>query len=237
MEWTFFNSVTLDWEFISGLISVILVNIILSGDNAVVIAMAVRSLPRADRKRGIIIGAAGAVIIRIIFTFFVSSMLRAPYLKFAGGALILWLAIKLFVDLTPEEDHDREAGTIWQALKIIVVADITMSLDNMLGVGAAARGDAFLLVFGLATSIPVLIFASNFLSVLMDKYPIILYIGAALLGKVGAEMMITDSIITKWWHPGDTTMILIEVVAAIGVVLVGRAWARMSLRNRRIGEE
>ena len=215
----------------------ILVNVILSGDNAVVIAMAVRSLPRADRRRGIIIGAAGAVIIRIVLTFFVSSMLNIPYLKFVGGALILWLAVKLFVDITPEGDPDREARTIWQALKIIVVADITMSLDNMLGVGAAARRNMFLLIFGLATSIPVMIFASNFLSVLMDKYPLILYVGAALLGKVGAEMMISDPFIVQWLNPGDMVMFIIEAVTAIGVVLVGRTWARMTLRNRQVDGE
>jgi YjbE family integral membrane protein len=232
MEWTLLSGLTFDWEFFSGLISVILVNVILSGDNAVVIAMAVRSLPRIDRRRGIIIGAAGAVLIRIVLTFFVSSMLRVPYVKLVGGALILWLAVKLFVDITPEEDHDRDARTIWQALQIIVVADITMSLDNMLGVAAAARGNVFLLIFGLATSIPVMILASNFLSVLMDKYPIILYVGAALLGKVGAEMTLTDPIIVGWLRPGHIAIITLEVIAAIGVVLVGRAWAGITLRNR-----
>ncbi len=231
MDMTFLNSLTLDWDFFSGLTSVIIVNVILSGDNAVVIAMAVRSLPRSQRKRGIVIGAAGAVLLRVVLTFFVARMLQTPYLKLVGGLVIVWLAVKLFVDVTPENDDDPKAGTVWQALKIIVIADLTMSLDNVLGVGAASRGNAFLLIFGLATSIPVMIFASSLLTMLMDKYPIILYIGAAVLGKVGAEMILTDPVVTQWLSPGDFVIYTVEAMFAIGVILAGKAWVKWTLRN------
>lgn len=216
------GTINLDWEFFSSLFSIILINVVLSGDNAVVIAMAVRSLPRSQRQKGILIGAAGAVLLRIILTFFVARFLQTPYLKLVGGVLILWLAVKLFTDVNQENDEEREANTIWQALKIIVIADITMSLDNMLGVGAASKGNLFLLVFGLATSIPIMIFTSNLLSMLMDKYPIIITIGAALLGKVGAEMIITDAVLKPLLPNSDLFSYLVEGGGAIGVVLIGK---------------
>jgi YjbE family integral membrane protein len=226
MDLGYFGSISLDWTFISGLLSVIIVNVILSGDNAVVIAMAVRSLPRAQRQKGILVGAGGAVLLRIVLTFFVASLLQIPYLKIAGGALILWLAVRLFLDAAPEDDESREAGTLWQALKIIVIADITMSLDNMLGVGAASKGNLFLLIFGLGTSIPIMVVASSMLSMLMDKYPIIIYIGAAVLGKVGGEMIITDPIVIEKLVPSDILIYFVEALAAAGVIVVGRLWAR-----------
>jgi YjbE family integral membrane protein len=231
MDLGILGNVTFDWDFLSGLISVIIVNVILSGDNAVVIAMAVRSLPRSQRKKGIIIGAAGAVLLRIVLTFFVARMLQTPYLKLIGGLVIVWLAVKLFADVTPEDEVDQEAGTIWQAFKIIVIADITMSLDNMLGVGAASRGNVFLLIFGLATSIPIMIFASNLLSMLMDKYPIILYFGAALLGKVGGEMIITDPAVTQILTPSEFFIYIVEGGVAIGVIIAGKLWVRLMRRN------
>ncbi len=222
MDLGMLGTINLDWEFFSGLFSIILINVVLSGDNAVVIAMAVRSLPRSQRQKGILIGAAGAVFLRVILTFFVARFLQTPYLKLVGGVLILWLAVKLFTDVNQENDEDKEANTIWQALKIIVIADITMSLDNMLGVGAASRGNLFLLVFGLATSIPIMIFTSNLLSMLMDKYPIIITIGAALLGKVGAEMIITDPVLIPLLPTGDVFSYLVEGGGAIGVVVAGK---------------
>jgi YjbE family integral membrane protein len=226
MDLGILGAVTFDWAFFAGLFSVIVVNVILSGDNAVVIAMAVRSLPKQQRRRGIIIGAAGAVLLRIVFTLFIARLLQTPYLKLLGGLIIVWLAVKLFVDVNQENDLDEEAGTIWQALKIIVIADATMSLDNMLGVGAASGGNVFLLVFGLATSIPIMIFASNLLSALMDKYVIVLYFGAAVLGKVGGEMIITDPAVIGFLAPSEFLVYAVEGGLAVGVIIVGKLWVR-----------
>lgn len=233
MDFGILGTINLDWEFFSSLFSIILINVVLSGDNAVVIAMAVRSLPRAQRQKGILLGTAGAVILRIILTFFVARFLQTPYLKLIGGALIVYLAVKLFVDVNPEDDDEREANSIWQALKIIVVADVTMSLDNMLGVGAASKGNLFLLIFGLTTSIPIMIFTSNLLSMLMDKYPIIVTIGAALLGKVGAEMIVTDPVVSPFLPHSDLFEYAAMLVGAVGVIITGKflGW----LNRRRAG--
>lgn len=221
------HAITLDWDFVSGLLSVIIVNVILSGDNAVVIAMAVRSLPKPQRRRGVIIGAAAAVVLRIVLTLFVARMLLVPYLKLAGGLIIVWLAIKLFADTGSDDAAGQEAGSLWQALRIILIADVTMSLDNMLGVGAAAHGNTFLLVFGLATSIPIMIFASNLLSALFDSYPIILHVGAAILGKVGGELILTDPVVKQWLSPSEFLHYLFEAMFAVGVILVGKMWVRL----------
>ena len=234
MDLGMLGTINLDWEFFSSLFSIILINVVLSGDNAVVIAMAVRSLPRAQRQRGILLGAAGAVVLRIVMTFFVAQFLQTPYLKLIGGALILYLAVKLFVDVNPEDDDEREANSVWQALKIIVVADVTMSLDNILGVGAASKGNLFLLIFGLTTSIPIMIFTSNLLSMLMDKYPIIVTIGAALLGKVGAEMMITDPVSAPFLPHSDLFEYAAMVVGAVGVIIVGKLWGWINRRKAGI---
>ncbi len=185
------------WGFISAVMSIVLIDLVLAGDNAVVIAMAVRSLPGRQRTWGIALGAGGAVIIRVICTFLVAQLLVMPYVKFIGGAVILWIAVKLLTQGT-EEHHAQQvaAAGLWQALWIIVVADLSMGIDNMLAVGAASHGNMFLLLFGLALSIPFVVFMSNMLSKLMDRYPIILWVGAAILGRVGGEMMITD----PWIH-------------------------------------
>ena len=188
-------------EFFHALFSIVIIDLILAGDNAVVIAMAVRSLPADQRRKGIFFGAGAAVILRVILTFFVSQLLQINYIKLVGGCLILWIAVKLFVEGAPEESLDKEATTIGQAVKLIVIADITMSLDNMLAVGGASHGNLFLLLFGLGLSIPFVVLTSNLLSMLMDKYPIILYIGAAILGRVGGEMIITDPVVVSWLAP------------------------------------
>ena len=180
------------WEFFAAIMSIILIDLVLAGDNAVVIAMAVRKLPGRQRLWGIALGAGGAVIVRVICTFLVAQLLNMPFIKLVGGAVIIWIAVKLLTDGADEECKDHECGNIWQALWIIIVAVMSMGIDNMLAVGAASKGNMFLLLFGLALSIPLVVFMSNMLSKLMDKYPIILWAGGAILGKVGGEMMITD---------------------------------------------
>ena len=188
--------VAFTWEFFAAVMSIVLIDLVLAGDNAVVIAMAVRSLPGKQRLWGIALGAGGAVVVRVICTFLVAQLLNMPFIKLVGGAVIIWIAVKLFTEGADEDYKERESGNIWQALWIIIVADMSMGIDNMLAVGAASHGNLFLLIFGLALSIPFVVLMSNTLSKLMDKYPIILWAGAAILGKVGGEMMITD----PWIH-------------------------------------
>ena len=213
--------ISLDWAFFSGLLSVIMIDLILAGDNAVVIAMAVQSLKGRQRTWGIVLGAGAAVLLRVVCTFFAAQMLKVALLKFLGGALIAWIAVKLLVQ-GAEEKKVGEAGNIWQAVKLIVVADIVMSIDNMLAVAGASKGDAFLLLFGLGFSIPLVVGTSALLSMLMDKYPIIIYIGAAVLGKVAGEMMITDALIQRTFQPPHYLVYVAEATFAVGVIVVGK---------------
>ena len=213
--------VSFDYTFLSALLSVILIDLILAGDNAVVIALAVRNLKGRQKTWGLILGAGAAVMLRVICTFFAAQMLRIMFLKFIGGALIAWVAVKL---LTQEDEDEKvsEASNLMQAIKLIVIADIVMSLDNMLAVAGASKGNAFLLVFGLGLSIPLVVGTASFLSRLMEKYPVIVVIGSAVLGKVAGEMMITDPWIQKTFQIPHWAVYVVEAVCAVVVVVVGK---------------
>ncbi len=214
--------VSFDADFYSGLLSIIIVNIILSGDNAVVIALAVRSLPRSQCLKGIIFGSAAAVLLRIVLTFFAAQMLQISFLKLGGGVLIAWIAVKLFLDDSGGHAKSEDASNFAQAIRIILIADLVMSLDNVLAVAGASKGNLFLLSFGLAMSIPIVVGTSSLLSRLMDKYPIIIYIGAAVLGKVAGEMIITDPIVIQYLNLNIPVQYLVEAVFTIGVVVLGK---------------
>ncbi len=229
------GTISFTWSFFSDLLSIILINLVLSGDNAVVIAMAVRSLPARQKRKGIAFGAAIAVLLRVALTFFVSQLLQANGVRLFGGVLILWIAVKLFVDGSPDEAARKEAGSVYQAIKLILVADITMSTDNVLALGAAAHGNLFLLLFGLALSIPFVIFTSNLLSMLMDRHPVIIYIGAAILGRVGGEMIITDSLMISWINPGIALEYGTQAAFTIAVLIVGQVLVMRKKRKESAG--
>jgi YjbE family integral membrane protein len=221
-----FSNTTWDLKFFLSMLNIIFINLILSGDNAVLIAMAVRKLPKKQRVKGIAFGSGAAVLLRIILTFFVAQLLEITFLKLIGGALILWIAVKLFIEGGGEDSADKEVGTLWQAIKIIIIADLTMSLDNVLAVAGASQGNLFLLLFGLTLSIPLVVFTSNLLSILMDKYPIIIIFGAAILGRVGGEMIMSDKFIENRLHPGKLWEYSIQAFFAVGVIIVGKLWLK-----------
>jgi YjbE family integral membrane protein len=223
--------ISLDVAFLSSLFSIVIIDLVLAGDNAVVIAMAVRSLPKEQRRKGIIYGSLAAVLLRVALTFFVAQLLSMNYVKLVGGIIILWIAVKLFVEDEEAVETHKEAATLRHAIRLIVIADITMALDNMLAVGAASHGNLFLLLFGLGLSIPLIIFTSTLLSRLMDKFPIIIYIGAALLGKIGGEMIITDPVITRLLAPSKLVTYSVELFFAAGVIIAGRFWMQRSRRG------
>lgn len=225
--------ISFSWEFVAAFLSIVLIDLILAGDNAVVIAMAVRSLPRKQRQKGILLGSGAAVVLRVILTFFAAQLLQMPYVKFIGGILILWIAVKLFVEGVPEEEGHREAKTIGQAMWVIVVADLTMSVDNVLAVAGASKGNLFLLIFGLGLSIPFVVFTSSLLSMLMDKYPFIIYVGSAILGKVGAEMIFTDPVITGHFNPSVVFQYAMEALFAVGVIGIGKLWVHWKISSRK----
>lgn len=207
-------------DFLIRGLKVVLVDILLAGDNAVLIAMAVRGLPPSQRKQGIFAGAGVAVLLRIILTFFAAKLLGLPYLRLIGGAMVLWIAVKLLVDAAEHEKPGKTATTLWQAVWLILVADITMSLDNILAVAAASKGDLALLIFGLGLSIAFVVFTSDIVSKLMDRFPVIIYFGSAILGQVGGEMIVAD------FHVSHTVSIATQAGCAVAVVGLGRFLAK-----------
>jgi YjbE family integral membrane protein len=224
--------VQFNWDFVVGFLSIVVIDLVLAGDNAVVIAMAVRTLPREERRIGIIFGAGAAVLLRVVLTFFAAQLLQVQFVKFVGGLLIIWIGIKLFIEGVPDEEVHRTAKTLWQAIWVIVVADITMSTDNVLAVAGASKGNLFLLIFGLGLSIPLVVFTSNLLSMLMDKYPAVIYVGAAILGRVGGEMMITDPFIQESFHPPKVLQYGVEIFFTVGVIVAGKLWLRRQRRRQ-----
>jgi YjbE family integral membrane protein len=223
------GQISFSWDFVVSFFSIILINLILSGDNAVIIALAVRSLPRPQRIKGIAFGSSVAVVLRVVLTFFAARLLEIQFVKFFGGAVIIWIAVKLFVEVTDEKEVHKEAKTLWQAIWVILIADITMSLDNVLAVAAASKGNLFLLLFGLGLSIPLVVFTSNLLSKLMDKYPVLIYVGAAILGRVGGEMMISDPFVFGRLHPSPIVQYCVEFFFMVGVLVAGKVWLKWAM--------
>ena len=227
MDFGILGHIEFTWDFVFGFISIIIIDIMLAGDNAVVIAMAVRGLPRKQRMKGIAFGAGAAVILRVALTFVAAQLLLIRFVKFIGGALIIWIGTKLFIEGVPEEEVEKQVKTLWQAIWVIMIADITMSTDNVLAVAGASKGNLFLLLFGLGLSIPFVVFTSNLLAMLMDKYPVLVYVGAAILGRVGGEMMITDPFIHELLHPSRMVEYGVQAFFTIGVIVAGKLWIRM----------
>jgi YjbE family integral membrane protein len=213
-------------EFFLSALSIVLIDVLLGGDNAVVIALVVKSLPPKQRRIGISAGAGGAVVLRIIFTFFAAQLLQIRFVKFFGGLLILWIAVKLLSEAEEDPANHPGAHGLWRAMWLILVADLTMSIDNILAVAAASKGNLGLLIFGLGLSIPFVIFTSSLLSRIMDRFPIVVYIGAAILGRVGGDMMITDPWITSLLHPSQATEWSVQIFFAIAVVIAGKLLSR-----------
>ena len=221
-----------DQQFWIGLGQIILVNIVLSGDNAVVIALAARGLPERQQKQAVLWGSGAAVVMRIVLTIVAVELLRLPYLKLVGAALLLWIAVQL---LLPEGDGGDDidgSGNMLAAIKTILIADLVMSLDNVIAVAAAAKDNTTLLIIGLAISIPLVIFGSTLLLKLMDRFPMIVTGGAALLGWVAGEMAVTDPSVKSWVDASAGWLHYAAPAAgAVLVVLIGRWMARRAERR------
>ena len=213
------------------LLEIIGVNIVLSGDNAVVIALACRTLPPSKQRLAIFFGAAGAIVLRAVLTVFAALLLSRPYLKLAGGGLLLWIAIKL---LLPDDEGDGETegnAGIYAAIKTIVIADLVMSLDNVLGVAAVAKGDVVLLVMGLLISMPLIIYGSTLIMGLMGRFPVLITLGAALLGYVAGEMMVSDPVAVPWIEANAAWLhMFAPLLGAVLVVFAGKYFAHRKKR-------
>jgi YjbE family integral membrane protein len=179
-------------DFWIGLLKIIWINIILSGDNAVVIALAARSLPPQQQKQAIMFGSGAAVVLRVVLTVVAAKLLQLPYLQIIGGILLLWIGVQLLGEEEEGEDGKEGGGGMMAAVRTILIADLVMSLDNVIAVAAAAKGNTALLVIGLAISIPLVIFGSTLMIKLMERYPVIVLLGAALIGWVGGETIVSD---------------------------------------------
>lgn len=184
--------------FWTSLLQIIWIDLLLSGDNAIVIAMAVRSLPEKQRKIGIWLGCGAAVGLRILFAVVVSYLLNIPFLKVVGALLLFWIAIKLAKGEEESHSEIEASDNLWKAVRTIAIADAVMSLDNVLAIAAAARGHFELFVFGLLLTIPLIIFGANVLSKVLERFPILVWIGAALLGWIAGEMLISDIAVLQW---------------------------------------
>jgi YjbE family integral membrane protein len=228
--------------FWKSLVEIIIVNIILSGDNAVVIALAARHLPHKQQKAAIFWGSAAAIVLRVVLTLFAVQLLQFPYLKLIGAGLLIWIGAKL---LLPEEEDGQDGVTgdgkgLFGAIRTILIADLVMSLDNVIAVAAAAEtgpvhGRVALLIIGLGLSIPLIIVGSQLLLKLMERWPVIITLGAALLGFVAGEMAVTDPAIEEWFHSHFGHLdYVVSAFFAVLVVVIGLTWAkRLEQRGRK----
>ena len=216
---------------------IIFINVLLSGDNAIVIAMACRGLPEQQRRWGLIFGAGMAALLRIVFTVILASLMMLSYVKLIGGAGLLYIAAKLLVPEEADRSDLQATAQLWRAVMVIAVADIIMSFDNVVAIAAAARGDYLLLAIGLAISIPLLVVGAALMSALLDRYPILIWFGAALLGWIAGETMATDpAVVSRSASLGDAAVRQVEFAGAAGgaalAVAAGGLWQR--LRESRV---
>jgi YjbE family integral membrane protein len=204
-------------QFMFSVLQIIWIDILLSGDNAVVIALACRSLPPRQRRVGIVLGAAVAVGLRIIFALMITQLLAMPFLKLVGGLLLLWIAVKLIAGEEEEEKDIQPSETLWKAVRTIAIADAVMSLDNVVAIAAASHGNVWLFVFGLLFSIPLIVMGATLVMTLLARFPILIWAGAVLLGWVAGHMLATDPWLVEKY--GQATMKALETPTAVAAAL------------------
>ena len=224
-------------EFWIDLLKIIWINIILSGDNAVVIALAARSLPPKERKLAILFGSGAAVVLRIVLTIVAAKLLEMEYLQIIGGVLLLWIGVQLLSENDEEEGESKEHTSLRSAIFTILVADLIMSLDNVIGVAAAAKGSMLLLTIGLAISIPLIIFSSNVMMSLMSRFPFIVTLGAALIGWVSGEAIINDRAIHEFISENPILEYAAPTLCTVFVVALGKFLQKKKNANANLSSE
>jgi YjbE family integral membrane protein len=211
-------------QFLLNGLRIVVIDLLLASDNALVIALAVRSLPRRERRIGTACGAALAVLLRVALTTVAARLLVIGYLKLAGGLFVLWIAWKVLGDVCEPPEDAPAPKRLLQAIWYVVFADLTMSTDNILAIAGASGGHFGLILFGLCLSIPFVVFSSNLLANLMNRYPVTIYLGVGILGQVGADMVLTDPSLVLALHPAAAVRYGIE--AAVVAVLLIAGWVR-----------
>jgi YjbE family integral membrane protein len=208
-------------DLIGKLLRIVAIDLVLSGDNAVVIAMASRRLPPAQRKKAIVWGGAGAVGLRIVFTILASLLLDVEYIQAIGGLLLIYIAVKLVRPGGDSHGNIEASDTMRGAIQTIILADAVMSLDNMLAVGAAGHGHIGLLIFGLLLSIPILLFGSSLIAGMIDRYPWLNYAGAAILVHTAMELFFADDVVHRWLPISRMVEWIVIIIMVVGVTLIG----------------
>jgi YjbE family integral membrane protein len=210
-----------DPEFWARVLGIIVIDLTLAGDNALVIALAVRTLPKRQQFWGRIWGTAGAVGLRLLFITIATILLKIPFLQLAGGLLLLWIALKLVRQQTGAEGHVRQGSSLRESVWIIIVADAVMSLDNVLAVAAAAHGDLTLVVFGIALSLPIVVWGSGILAALMNRFVWIIWLGGGILGYVAGEMILKERHLERLIDPANPAHDLLPILPAVIIVALG----------------
>jgi YjbE family integral membrane protein len=209
-------------EFWARLLGILIVDLTLAGDNALVIALAVRTLPRPQQIAARLWGSAGAVGLRVAFIAIVTFLLTIPLLQFVGGLLLLWIAVRLVRQLPEAGSHTQETGSLWRAVWVIMVADLVMSLDNVVAVAGTAKGDFLLITIGIAVSLPLVVWGSGLLARFMDRYPWVVWMGGGVLGYVAGDMILHDALVDRWLGPtGDILDVTVPIAFAIAVAALG----------------
>jgi YjbE family integral membrane protein len=224
-------------DFWLALLEIIWVNILLSGDNAVVIALAARSLPHNQQRTAIVAGSAGAIVLRIILTLVAAQLLLMPWLKTVGALLLVYIGVSLLLPEGEDDGEEKQYNSLWAAIRTILVADLVMSLDNVVAVAAAAHGNVPLLIIGLAISIPLVIFGSTLLLKVIERLPVIVWLGAALLGFIAGEMLVSDPALTDTVGNFSASMhtsphALALAAGAVGAAIVLVLGRFFTLRNK-----
>lgn len=217
----------MNWEFVIPWLKIVVIDLTLAGDNALVIALAVRTLPRRQQRLGIFWGALGAVMIRVVLTFMAAQLLRLPFLQLVGGLLLIWIAFKLLRQDSGGEANVRHGTTLPEAIRIIILADLIMSTDNILAIAGASEGSFFLLLFGLGLSIPIVVGGAAFIAALMNRYGWIVYVGAGVLGEVSGKMMLEDEFVRRTFGVAPKPLEwAVRIGLAVAIVVIGLVLAR-----------
>ena len=223
----------MDWHFIFSWLKIVVLDLTLAGDNALVIAMAVRTLPSRQQRVGICLGAVGAVIVRVSLTFAAAQFLLFPYVQLTGGLLLVWIAVKLLRQDNDSQPAMQHCTSLFKAIRIIILADVIMSTDNILAIAGASEGSSFLVLFGLGLSIPIVVLGATFIAILMKHCSWIIYVGAGILGEVAAKMILEDNFIQATIGEVPTRLEWeIRIGLAVFVVVIGFLFARRSEKCR-----
>jgi len=226
-----------DPEFWARWLSIVIIDLTLAGDNALVIALAVRTLPKRQQFWGRIWGSLGAVALRLAFITIITYLLKVPFLQFVGGVLLIWIALKLVRQESGVEEHVRHGTSMWEAVWVIIVADVVMSLDNVLAVAAAAHGDLVLVVFGISLSLPLVVWGSGILARLMNRFAWIVWIGGGILGYVAAEMILKDRIVAGWLGSvGESLHYPLPIAMGLAITLLGWWFSRRTRQRAMVPE-